>query len=143
MITIAPLTTDAQWKWMKERASPIKMEDTLALIAHNEQGEIVACCVADSFGRDSCCVHLAIESPLVLKYKFMETLADGLFNNRGMKRVFGMVPSTNEKALKLNKHLGFTVIATVPNGYCEGVDYIIMEMVRESCRWLKTEQEAA
>ena len=139
---IKPIEEPIEWLWVQDRTHLIRMEDSVGLIAYLN-GKRVAACVADSFGKDSCSVHITIENPLVLRRGFLEEVADGLFNQRGMKRVFGLVPSNNAKALKLNKHLGWQEIARIPNGHSEGVDYIIMEMTPKTCRWLNKRQEAA
>jgi hypothetical protein len=54
------------------------------------------------------------------------------------------VPSNNEKALKLDRHIGFKEVARIPNAVAEGVDYIVMCMEKSECRWLPEElREAA
>jgi hypothetical protein len=49
--------------------------------------------------------------------------------------MFGLVPDNNEKALKLDKHIGFHEVARVPDAICDGVGYIVMRLDKENCRW--------
>jgi predicted dinucleotide-binding enzyme len=51
------------------------------------------------------------------------------------KVLIGRVASTNHKALKLDKHLGFKEIARIPDAVPNG-DVIILTMRREECHWL-------
>jgi hypothetical protein len=142
-VIIKPLTDSREWNWTTHRTNVLRCSDTRGLVAW-EGEHILAACVADNFGPDQCSVHLAIDNPIVLKHRFLETLAELLFLAEGRKRLFGMVPSTNRKALKFNDHIGFKEVARVPNGYMQDVDYVIMCMERVGCRWLPEElREAA
>ena len=47
------------------------------------------------------------------------------------------IPSDNAKSLKLSSHIGLDVVHTIKDGFNKGVDYILMEMRKENCKWLK------
>lgn len=133
-----------EWEWMRERTHIIMCEDSEGLVVYDETGKILACCVADSFTVDGCCVHFAIDNPLVIRRGFFEAIARHLYIDRGRRRLWGMVPDNNDKAFKLDKKIGFTEVARIPNAIQEGIGYIIMELRREDCRWLPEElREAA
>ena len=104
---------------------------------------IQAIAVFDSFTVDACSVHFAIDNPFVIKHGFLNEIARHLFIQCGRKRIFGLVPSNNEKALKLDKHIGMEEVARIPDAVKEGVDYIVMRMDKESCRWIEQNKEAA
>ena len=95
----------------------------------------------DSWAPNSCQMHFAIDNPMVIRHGFFETVADFCYNVRGIETIVGLVPADNEKAIKLDKRIGFKEALRIPNGYKDGIDYVVMLMTREDCRWLK--QEAA
>jgi hypothetical protein len=136
------LDTKADWEWIKSRAKILLVEDTSGLVVENN-GVIQAIAVFDSFTRNACNVHVAIENPRVIKHGFLNEIGRHLFHVCGRSRIFGLVPSNNAKALKLNKHIGMQEVSCVPNALAEGVDYIIMEMKKEDCRWIEQKREVA
>lgn len=143
MIYFSALMFDAEWEWFKERTHVIRCEDTGGVVARDGRGRILAVCVWDSFSPDSCCVHMAIDNPLVIRHGFLHEVARHLFEVCKRSHIFGMVPSTNEKALKFDKHIGFQEVTRIPDGVGTGVDYIILRMDKENCPWLNTVKEAA
>ena len=137
MIYFKPLTEKHEWRWVQDRAHPICCEDSQGIVAYDvEKVVIVACIVFDSFTVDACNVHMAIDKPMVLRHGFLEECTRHLFLTCGRKRIFGLVPADNAKALKLNKHLGFREVARVPDAYDEGIDYVVMRMDADDNRWI-------
>lgn len=140
----SPLLGANEWKWVQSRTHLIACEDSQGLVAYDND-IIQAIAVFDSFTVDACSVHFAIDNPLVIKHGFLTEIARHLFIQCGRKRIFGLVPSTNDKALKLDKHIGMEEVARIPNAVKEGVDYVVLSMAKEQCRWLPQEvkEEAA
>lgn len=144
MIFFQPLARLEEWEWVQRRARPIQCSDTQGIVAYNERNQIQAVCVFDSWTDDACNVHFAIDNPFVIKHGFFEQIATHVYHTCGRARMFGMVPADNERALKLDKHIGFSEVARIPHGYATGVDYIILGLEKADCRWLPEEyQEAA
>jgi hypothetical protein len=112
-------------------------------MAVKDTGEIKAAAVFDSFTASSCNIHLAIESPIVLRYGFLEAVAHEVFINRNRKRIFGLTPSDNMAARKFNEHIGMKHVAEIPDAFDDGVGYIITRMDRQSSPWLQHISEAA
>jgi len=140
VIYYKPLTEAHEWQWVQARAHPICCEDSQGIVAYDvEKGIIVALAVFDSFTVDACNVHLAIDRPMVLRHGFLEECARHLFITCGRKRIFGLVPADNAKALKLNKHLGYREVARVPDAYAEGIDYVVLRMDADDNRWINLE----
>ena len=137
------LDTPQEWEWVSDRAHTILCGDMCGIVVTNEGGDIQAVAVFDSFTKNACNVHLAIENPMVIKHGFLSEIARHLFLVRNRSRIFGLVPSNNSRALKLDKHIGMREIACIPNALDEGVDYVVLEMTREECTWLPQLKEAA
>ena len=137
------LERQSEWDWVKTRAKLIFCEDSQGIVAYDDRG-IQAIAVFDSFTVDACNVHFAIDNPLVIRSGFFAEIARHLFIQCGRKRIFGLVPSTNRKALKLDRHLGMKDVAVIPDALAEGIDYVVLCMKKSECRWLPEQlREAA
>ena len=77
-----------------------------------------------------------LTDPMLLKHGFLEECHDFIFNHSGREVVYGMVPASNEKALKLNAHMGFTEKVRLDGAFAPGVDYIVMELRKENAKYL-------
>ena len=97
----------------------------------------VGACVMDNWTQNSVQCHFLITSPMVLKHQFLDCCFDYMFNTVGVNRVYGLVPANNEKAVKFNTHMGFTINARLDEAYEVGCDYLIMEMRKENCPFLQ------
>lgn len=144
MIQFKALDTQDEWNWLWHRAHPIHCQDTCGIVAY-KGSEIQAVAAFDSWTVDACSVHFAIDNPFVIRAGFLNEIADYLFHTRGRNRLFGLVPSNNAGALKLDAHIGFREVVRIPDAVAEGVDYIVVRMDKEDCRWLSPEfrEEAA
>jgi RimJ/RimL family protein N-acetyltransferase len=142
MIHFKLIDDDFEKLWAKNRTRAILCEDTQGIMAYDDK-KFVACAIFDSFTVDACNVHWAITNPFVLRRGFLTEICDYLFNTRGRERIFGLVPSDNRKALKLDAHIGMREVARVPDAYAKGVDYIVMRMDKSDCRWLSKELKEA
>ena len=138
-IKFRALLSKEEWAWGKQRARPIRCEDSQGLVAYDENGVIQAIAVFDSFTVDACSVHFAIDNPFVIRHGFLHEIARHLFINCGRERIFGLVPSDNQKALKLDQHIGMVPVARIPDAMKRGVDYVVLCMKKEDCRWLLPE----
>jgi hypothetical protein len=142
-IYFKPLTEQAEWEWIWERAHPLQCKDTQGLVAHDEKGIIQAIVIYDSWTPDSCQVHFAIDNPMVIRRGFLNEGFGHAFNTCGRKRIFGLIPANNDRAHKLDLHIGFREVARIPHGYSQDVDYIVVGMEKEDCRWLDNPQTDA
>lgn len=143
MIYFKPLTTQEEWDWTYNLCHQIRCEDSQGIVGYNEKGDIRCAAVFDSFTVDACSVHFAIAAPIVIKYGFLNEIARHLFITCGRKKIFGLVPSTNEKALRLDKHIGFTEVARIPDAIMDGVDYIVIRLDKKDCKWIPQEHREA
>ena len=136
-----PLETQLEWAWVAERAYTMLNSDVCGIVVLNDVGVIQAVAVFDNFTRNACSVHFAIDNPMVIKHGFINEIARYLFNVRGRTRIFGLVPADNTRALKFDKHLGMKEVTRIPNALDEGLDYVVLSMTKEECRWLAPEQK--
>ena len=133
------------WGWINQQVPILQVEDTCGIVMIDlDKNETVAACVLDNITPNSVQAHFMISTPLALRHGFLEECFDYIFNVEDKKFIFGMVPGDNEKALKFNKHLGFVERVRLPEAFKDGVDYVVMELAKENCKYLPdTVKEAA
>jgi len=131
-----PLKTCEEWRWINARTHAIYCEDTQGILALDGQGRILAAAAFDSWTVDACSVHMAIDKPIVLRHGFLSEIARYLFVESHRERIFGLVPTDNDKALKLNAHMGWREVARVDDAVATGVGYVVMRMDKADCRWI-------
>lgn len=101
-----------------------------------ENGKEVYCgAVFQDWSGNAILVHSAIFEPRYMTRGVLWHVFYYPFVQLGCERVFCSVPSTNEKALALNRKFGFKDITRVPKAFPDG-DCVIQGMEREECRWL-------
>lgn len=140
-VVYKPLTPK-EWPEVHAAIHCIPMPDTRGVVAFGEDGGILACGVADTFSFTGCQVHLWINNPLVIRHGFLNEIFHYIFVTCDRLVIVGMVPGNNSKALRFNRHLGYTEVARIPDGFNFGVDYVIMQMKREECRFIRLEEAA-
>lgn len=133
-LTIAPMTK-AYWPWLQERAHPVLCEDSRGFVVLRGT-EVVAAAAFDSWSYNSCLTHMAIEDPKATR-RLLRVSAEFIFLHAGRGIALGLTPADNEQALRLNRGIGFKEIYRMRDGYKPGVDFVLQEMRRETCRWLR------
>jgi RimJ/RimL family protein N-acetyltransferase len=85
---------------------------------------------------NACQMHIAAVSEVNwMSRDLLWAAFDYPFNKLGVKVILGQICGSNEDALRLNRHLGFKVVAEIPDAHMDG-DLVIMAMRKEDCRWL-------
>jgi hypothetical protein len=100
-----------------------------------EDGKVIAGVMYEAYNGANVSMHVAGEGRRWLTRDFLWICFDYPFNQLGVKRVTGVVPSSNADARRFDEHLGFVYEATLKDAY-PGGDLIIYSMHRDQCRWL-------
>lgn len=119
--------------WVCERTGGRYEPLTSTAIGMEDEGAITAGVVYDMFNGRSICMHVAIERPV--SRKFTRMAFDYPFNQLKVSKVLGLVDSTNEKALRFDRLLGFVEEARIEGAGKTG-DLLILSMTRQQCRWI-------
>ena len=98
-------------------------------------GRIVGMVGYDGWTHTACSMHVAIETPAAVR-ALLRPAFDYAFNHKQRKVVLGITPGDNAAALRFNRHLGFSQVHRVKDGWAEGIDLVVQEMRRDACRWL-------
>jgi RimJ/RimL family protein N-acetyltransferase len=109
-------------------------------IGIEQDGIIVAGVVYDNFDGDRCFMHCASDAHYWLTKDFLWYVFDYPFNQLGMEVIVVFVSSNNEKALKMNKHLGFKEECRIKHGFKDG-DMVILSMYKNECKYLRNKDE--
>ena len=104
-------------------------------IGQEIDGKIAAVVAYTNFQEKSCCMHIASIMPNWISKDLLWAAFDYPFNKLGLSVILGQICANNTDALKLNRHLGFKVVAEIPDAHMDG-DLVIMAMRKEDCRWL-------
>ena len=139
--TFKALDQRHEWEWLESRADCNWCSDTKGIVAYNEEGMIVAAIALDSWSYNAVFIHIAVEDKWVFRHGFAEECFNYIFNDSGRRILLGATPANNEKALKFNRHIGLKPIYSIKDGYADGVDFIVQELRKEDCRYLKHGQE--
>ena len=125
------------WPFMIDGgAEPVVCSDTQGIVCELD-GEVAAMVVMDSWSHNSVQVHMTIKNPMALRHGLLEEVSAHVHLVAGRGILIGLVPGDNEKALKLNKHLGYTEVHRIKDGFSVSVDTVIMELRAENNRWLQ------
>lgn len=62
------------------------------------------------------------------------------FEQLKVKRITGLVASTNLDAIRFDKNLGFELEATLKDAHPSG-DLLVFKMTKDKCRWLSLRKE--
>lgn len=123
--------------WVCERAGGTWIEGRGTAIGLTDDKQIVAGVLYEDFNGANVNMHVAaIPGRKWLNREFLKICFDYPFNQLGVKRVTGIVPSYNKDAMRFDLHLGFNLEATLKDAHPEG-DLNILVMRRENCRWLE------
>lgn len=97
-------------------------------------GELTAGFVFESFNGVNAMVHIAVTKPNKAFVKLLDHGYRYAFEYCGLRRLTGLVEATNEKACRLNKHLGYIEEARLAGAGPEEQDIIVFALWPENYR---------
>ena len=105
-------------------------------IGQEIDGNLVAVVGYCSFMPNACQMHIAaVDEINWMSRDLLWAAFDYPFNKLGVKVILGQICGSNKDAIRLNRHLGFKVVAEIPDAHMDG-DLVIMAMKKEECRFL-------
>jgi hypothetical protein len=143
-IVYTPFNFRRDWKWVNDQIPILYCEDTAGIMAMDADQRVpVGACLMDNWTNNSVQCHFMLTTPMLLKHGFLEECFGFIFKNQNVNFVYGLVPANNDKAVKLNTHMGFTVKTRLEEAYDVGTDYLLMQLKREDCKYITELREAA
>jgi len=125
-----------EWLWIKNLAECVWCEDTKGLVAW-KNGKIVGAVALDSWSYNAVNIHIALEDSHIMRHGFPEAVFGYIFDTCDKGVVIGVTAASNERALRFNKRVGLEELYRVKDGYNIGVDYVIQELRKEDCKYLR------
>jgi RimJ/RimL family protein N-acetyltransferase len=108
-------------------------------IGQIKENKLVAVIGYCNFVGKSCAIHIASEGSHWMSRKLLWASFDYPFNKLEKKVIVTALDANNQKAVRLNRHLGFNIEAVIKDAHENG-DLMIMTMRKENCRFLKTKE---
>jgi len=102
----------------------------------NDNGELLGGVIFTNYTGASICIHVGAFRPNWINRNMLYATFAYPFLQLGVNKVIGQVGKHNEKAVKFNTSVGFTLETTVKDVFPEG-DMLIMTMYKEDCRHLR------
>lgn len=125
------------WKWMVDQTGIGWCANSQGFVAIDADGTIMAGAVFDEWTKTSCCAHYAVANPMVLRHGYLQNAFTYVFEKCDRLMIIGKTASDLPKALRFNKHLGFTEVCRITDAFDTGVDLVLQQMRREDCRWIR------
>lgn len=121
--------------WAVERIGLEPRSDVVA-IGWRENGELRAVTMYDCFSKADCNIHIASDGTGTwLHRSFLVTCFMHPFVQWNLRRMTGLVPAKNKKALNFDLHLGFKQEGYLRHALPDD-DIILLGMLREDCRFI-------
>jgi len=99
-----------------------------------KNGNIVSGVVFENYNTFNANVHIAVSKPSKLLLELLDHAYCYAFDTCKLKRLTGLVEADNEKAFKLDLHIGFEVEAVMKNAGSSGQDVFILVLWPENYR---------
>ena len=124
-------------EWVCARLGKQYVEGEAQYIGLEVRDKIVAVSMWAGFNGASVYSHIAIDGALNKEvFEFLWFSFYYAFEQLKVKKIIGLVESTNEKALKLDKHLGYVHEATIKDASPNG-DLHVLTITKSQCKYLK------
>jgi RimJ/RimL family protein N-acetyltransferase len=124
--------------WISKRLNQKFPEDS-TFLGQVKDSKLVAVRGYCNFVGNSCAIHIASEGSHWMNRELLWACFDYPFNKLEKKVIVTALDANNEKAVRLNRHLGFHIETVIKDAHENG-DLMIMTMRKENCRFLKTKE---
>lgn len=131
------LVTDKDWVPVLANMANMDYTQNAQVIAEMDNGQPIAVALFDLWNGYFMILHLWIKEGCRPSKCFYWAASDYPFAQAGVKKVFINPSSHNRRVLKLAKHMGFKLVARVPDFYADGEDALIHCITREEVTFLR------
>jgi hypothetical protein len=100
------------------------------------EAQLIAACWYEGWNGANMNIHVAaLPNRRWMTRDFLWYVFHYPFVECGVKRLTGLVASTNHAARRFDEHIGFTLEATLKDAAPDG-DMLVYRMFKDECRWL-------
>ena len=118
-------------EWVSNRLQCVFDANASAAIGLESNGQLVGGVVFDNYRHGSIAMHVASAGGNWLTRDFLRAVFGYCFNQMRVKKVIGLVDSTNHHARKFDENLGFVLEGVIKDAAKDG-DILIYTMTRIS-----------
>jgi hypothetical protein len=111
--------------------------DLQALFWVGEQDKIEWVIGYTAFIGKTCQMHMVNLKGGYTPKQLLKASFDYPFNQLGIEKAFGIVNSTNVKAMEYDQKLGFKEAVRFAGMHDDGGDLVVFEMDKADCRWIR------
>ena len=111
--------------------------DLQALFWVGEQDKIEWVVGYTAFIGKTCQMHMVNLKGGYTPKQLLKASFDYPFNQLGIEKAFGIVNSTNVKAMEYDQKLGFKEAVRFAGMHDDGGDLVVFEMDKADCRWIR------
>ena len=119
-------------EWLSSKIGASYASGSYTCIGYEKNGTIMAVVAFENYNGSSMVCHLAIDR---FNIEWAMFCWDYIFNQLKIKKLIGVVDSSNQKALKLDLHFGFIEEYIIKDAGKDG-DLHILSMTKEQCKML-------
>ena len=113
-------------------------------IGYERNGELLAVTIYNHLSESDISMHVvALQGRKWCVPEFLSAAFRYPFVQLKLRRVTAFVPSSNEQALKLDRHLGFIYEGRMREAGPDGEDVIVLGLLRRECRFYGQEEQSA
>jgi hypothetical protein len=123
-------------KWVKDLIKPNFTENTTGIVCVRDNGTPAGAVILDSWTANSVQGHLGAETPMVWRAGLHKEAFKYVFETAGRKIFLGLTPSDRLEAIRFHDKIGFKQVCRIPDGFADGIDYILYQMNKEDCRYI-------
>jgi hypothetical protein len=115
---------------------------TRGLVAIGTNGAPDGVVLLDNWSENAVMGHIAVQNPIALR-ELLPAAFNYVFNFCQKGMMLGCVPADVTKALKLNAHIGFKEIYRIKDGWDVGIDVVMLQMLKDDCKYVTKIKEVA
>lgn len=125
-----------------ERVIFQKMPADATFIGQKKDDSLVAVVAYCNFTENACSMHIGSIGEHWMSKNLLWACFDYPFNKLGKKVIVVTLEASNDDAVRLNRHLGFSVETVIKDAHEHG-DLMIMSMRADNCKWLALKPKGA
>lgn len=122
--------------WVMSRAQGVFNPRTDHCIAVHRDGRIRGGVVFTGYLGSAIVVHMAGDGTNWATRDFLWMVYDYSFNQLGVKKLIGLVQSSNLRAIAIDLRMGFRLEATISDIFPDGSDLLVLVMEKINAKWL-------
>lgn len=132
----------AHYGWLTERSGYTPGAGFRALEVVDAGGRVRAMAGFDGWTPAAVWLHVVVESPAAAR-PLLHAAFDYAFHQCSRHLVLGLVRASHTRLLRMADRVGFKVVHRLPGAWEAGEDMVVLQLRRESCRWVSTDARRA